>query len=299
MEMIQSFFSKLGDYLNMTLFVLGKTQFTLWSVVYILIMVSLLFFLTDKFKSWIVQGLQKKKNIGIGISEATGSIIRYVIIFVGFLMILQSAGVDLSAITVLAGALGIGVGFGLQNITSNFVSGIIILFERPIKVGDRIQVNEVLGNVVNISPRATTVVTNENISIIVPNSEFISSTVINWSHTDRLVRRSIPVGVSYGADPEIVRDVLMAVAAEHPGILKSPEPQVLLDEFGDSALNFLLRVWTDTYTDRPLVFRSEINYMIFKKLKEQGIEIPFPQRDLHLRSGFTQEKEKGIEGQHA
>ncbi|MFQ5587751.1 MAG: mechanosensitive ion channel family protein [Nitrospiria bacterium] len=293
MNMIQSFFSGLRDFLNIPLFVLGKSQFTLWSIVYIILLVSLLFYLTDKLKTWIVQGLQKKKNIGIGISEATGSIIRYTVIFIGFLMILQSAGVDLSAITVLAGALGIGVGFGLQNITSNFVSGIIILFERPIKVGDRIQVNEVLGNVINISPRATTVVTNENISIIVPNSEFISSTVINWSHTDRLVRRSIPVGVSYGSDPEVVRAALFEVAAEHPGILKNPEPQVLLDEFGDSALNFLLRVWTDTYTDNPLVLRSEINYLIFKKLKAHDIEIPFPQRDLHLKSGFTRETRQG------
>ncbi len=295
MTMIQSFLSQLRDFLNIPLFSLGNSQFTFWSVIYIILMVFLLFYLTDKMRRGIVQGLQKKKNIGIGISEATGSIIRYVVISIGFLMILQSAGIDLSALTVLAGALGIGVGFGLQNITSNFVSGIIILFERPIKVGDRIEVNEVLGDVVNISPRATTIVTNENISIIVPNSEFISSAVINWSHTDRLVRRSIPIGVSYGADPEVVKEVLMQVAESHPGVLKNPDPQVLLDEFGDSSLNFLLRIWTDTYTERPIILRSELNYMIFKKLKENHIEIPFPQRDLHIRSGLIREDAEGTE----
>lgn len=288
--MIKAFFSQLLDYLNIPLFVLGKSQFTLWSIVYILILLTLLFYLTAKMRFWIVSGLRSKKNIDVGISEATGSIVRYMVISIGFLMILQSAGVDLSAITVLAGALGIGVGFGLQNITSNFVSGIIILFERPIKVGDRIEVNNILGDVVNISPRATTIVSNDNISIIVPNSEFISSMVINWSHTDRLVRYSIPVGVSYHSDPEAVREILLETAAEHSGVLKQPEPQVLLDEFADSALVFKLRIWTNTFTERPLILRSELNYMIFKKLKEHGVEIPFPQRDVHIRSGqITQE----------
>ncbi|NOY83937.1 MAG: mechanosensitive ion channel family protein [Nitrospirae bacterium] len=283
--MIKTFFSQLLDYLNIPLFVLGKSQFTLWSIVYILILLTLLFYLTAKMRVWVVRVLRSKKNIDVGVSEATGSIVRYVLISIGFLMILQSAGVDLSAITVLAGALGIGVGFGLQNITSNFVSGIIILFERPIKVGDRIEVNNILGDVVNISPRATTIVSNDNISIIVPNSEFISSTVINWSHTDRLVRYRIPVGVSYDSDPEAVRDILLEAAAEHPGVLKNPEAQVLLDEFADSALIFILSVWTNTFTERPLILRSELNYIIFKKLKAHGVEIPFPQRDLHIRSG--------------
>jgi len=283
--MIQAFFSQLLGYLNIPLFVLGKSQFTLWSIVYIIILLTLLFYLTAKMRAWIVGALRSKKNIDVGVSEATGSIVRYVVISIGFLMILQSAGVDLSAITVLAGALGIGVGFGLQNITSNFVSGIIILFERPIKVGDRIEVNNILGDVVNISPRATTIVSNDNISIIVPNSEFISSTVINWSHTDRLVRYRIPVGVSYDSDPEVVRDILLEAAAEHPGVLKTPETQVLLEEFADSALVFMLSVWTNTFTERPLILRSELNYIIFKKLKAHGIEIPFPQRDLHIRSG--------------
>ncbi len=283
--MIKTFFSQLLDYLNIPLFVLGKSQFTLWSIVYILVLLSLLFYLTAKMRVWVVRVLRSKKNIDVGISEATGSIVRYVLISIGFLMILQSAGVDLSAITVLAGALGIGVGFGLQNITSNFVSGIIILFERPIKVGDRIEVNNILGDVVSISPRATTIVSNDNISIIVPNSEFISSTVINWSHSDRLVRYKIPVGVSYDSDPEVVRDILLEAAAEHPGVLKKPETQVLLDEFADSALVFMLNVWTNTFTERPLILRSELNYIIFKKLKAHGVEIPFPQRDLHIRSG--------------
>ncbi len=180
---------------------------------------------------------------------------------------------------------GIGIGFGLQNITNNFVSGLIILFERPIKVGDRIEVGNVAGDVVNISARATTVVTNDNIAIIVPNSEFTSSTVINWSYTDRDVRFNIPVGVSYSSDPEVVGKLLLEVAHDHAGVLKEPKPDVLFEEFGESSLNFVLRVWTRDYTTRPGVFKSELNYRISKKFKEHGIEIPFPQRDIHIRSG--------------
>ncbi len=198
--------------------------------------------------------------------------------------ILETAGIDLSALTVLAGAVGIGVGFGLQNITNNFVSGLIILFERPIKVGDRVDVGNITGNVVNISPRATTIVTNDNIAIIVPNSEFISSRVINWSYTNRDVRLNFPVGVSYKSDPEIVRKLLLEVAASHPGVLKERNADVLLEEFGDSLLNFILRVWTRDYATTPGVLRSDLNYAISKKFKEHGIEIPFPQRDIHIRS---------------
>ena len=124
------------------------------------------------------------------------------IIIIGSIVIIQSAGIDLSALSLLAGALGVGIGFGLQNITNNLVSGIIILFENPIKVGDRIEVGDISGDVVNISVRATTILTNDNISIIVPNSEFISNTVINWSHNDRNIRFNVPVGVSYNEDPK-------------------------------------------------------------------------------------------------
>jgi small-conductance mechanosensitive channel len=177
------------------------------------------------------------------------------------------------------------VGFGLQNITGNFFSGLIILVERPIKVGDRIEVGSVSGDVARISLRATTIITNDNIAIIVPNSDFINSRVTNWSYTDRDVRFKYRVGVSYKSDPDLVRRVLLEVAAGHPGVLKLPAADVLLQEFGDSALNFELRVWTREYTTRPGVLQSELNYEIVKALKAHAIEIPFPQRDVHIRSG--------------
>lgn len=193
-------------------------------------------------------------------------------------------GIDLSTITLLAGALGVGIGFGLQNITNNFVSGIIILFERPIKVGDRIQVEDIIGDVVKISLRATTVVTNENISVIVPNSEFISTRVINWSHNDRNVRFNVPVGVSYKEDPQKIKEVLLSVASDNRFVLKNPEPDVIFVEFGDSSLNFVLRIWTSEMIQKPKILISEIYFEIFKRFRENKIEIPFPQRDLHIKT---------------
>lgn len=197
---------------------------------------------------------------------------------------MQTVGINLSTLAILAGALGVGIGFGLQNITNNFVSGIIILFERPIKVGDRIQVGDVNGDVINISMRSTTVVTNDNISVIVPNSEFISSTVVNWSHTDRNVRFNIPVGVSYKEDPEIVKKILLEVAEAEEGVLKKPIPDVLFDEYGNSSLNFKLRVWTSSYITTPGVLKSRLYFEIFKNFRVHNIEIPFPQRDIHIKN---------------
>jgi len=131
--------------------------------------------------------------------------------------------------------------------------------------------------------RATTIVTNDNISIIVPNSQFISSTVINWSHTDRNVRFNFPVGVSYREDPERIREILLEIALSNPGVLKDPKPDVLFSEYGDSALKFNLRVWTREYINRPGVLKSQLYYEICRRFRTEGIEIPFPQRDIHIK----------------
>lgn len=296
MEALREFLVQLRDWLDIPLIPIGGTRFTLWMLLYLLVLFALLVYVTGKLKGWMVERLLARTRIDIGVRQAVGSIFRYVIVAIGFMIILQTAGINLSALTVLAGALGIGVGFGLQNITNNFLSGLIILFERPIKVGDRIDVGSVTGDVVKISPRATTIVTNDNIAIIVPNSEFISSQVINWSYTNRDVRLNFPVGVAYHSDPELVRKTLLEVAAGHPGVLKDRNADVLLQEFGDSSLNFILRVWTRDYTTTPGVLRSELNYAICKKFKEHGIEIPFPQRDLHVRSGVVEVKMAPVRG---
>jgi small-conductance mechanosensitive channel len=276
--------TNIKEFLNIPITQVGSTELTLWSVVYFIILVFLLFYLTAKVKKWVVYKVLAKSKIDLGVRIAVGTILRYVVLVIGFIIVLQTIGLDLSAVTVLAGALGVGIGFGLQNITNNFVSGIIILFERPIKVGDRIEVGEVSGDVISISMRSTTIVTNDNISIIVPNSDFISSKVINWSHNDRNIRFNITVGVSYNEDPEQIKKILLEVAEENKGILKKPEPDVLFHEYGDSALIFILRVWTGEFISRPDVLKSQIYYAAFKKFKEHNIEIPFPQRDLHIKN---------------
>jgi len=264
---------------------LAGVPISIWSILQFFTFIFLLFYLSGKFNKLLVNKILARYNLDIGIRQSIGTISRYVIIVLGLYIIINAAGIDLSAITVLFGALGVGIGFGLQNIVNNFISGLIILFERPIKVGDRIEVGEVSGDVVEISARSTTVITNDNISIIIPNSEFISNRVINWSHNDRRIRFRFPVGVSYQEDPERVRSVLLEVLNANDGVLKSPPPDVWFDEFGDSSLNFKLMVWTMKYVQRPKQLKSQLYYEIFAKFKEHNIEIPFPQRDLHVKSG--------------
>jgi small-conductance mechanosensitive channel len=179
----------------------------------------------------------------------------------------------------------VGVGFGLQNITSNFISGLVILAERPITIGDRVEVAGVIGQVQKINARSTVVVTNDNIATIVPNQKFIDSPVTNWTYGDPRVRFRLPVGVAYGSDVEKVRDTLIAAARANAQALSDPAPSVFFVGFGESSLDFELVVWSDEMSHRPRRFRSDLNFAIEKNLREAGIEIPFPQRDLHIRSG--------------
>ena len=280
----QKYFNEIKDFLSVHLIDIGNTSITLWTLLYFIFLAWLLFFVTAKIRKWMVYKVLSQSKVELGVRLAVGTIIRYGVLVLGLIIVIQTVGINLSTITILAGALGVGIGFGLQNVTNNLVSGIIILFERPIKVGDRIQVGDVFGDVVSISMRSTTVVTNDNISVIIPNSEFISSTVINWSHNDRNVRFNIPVGVAYKEDPEKVKQILLDVAKNDEGVLKDPKPYVLFEEFGDSSLNFNLQIWTSSYITTPAILKSKLYFEIFKKFKENNIEIPFPQRDLHIKN---------------
>lgn len=283
MDNMTEWTNKVVEVFSTPLFTLGDSAFTLWLLLYLILATLLLIFASSALNRIIAQRLLARSRIELGVRAAIGAIVKYVLLVVGFVIILQTAGINLSSITILLGALGVGIGFGLQNITNNFVSGIIILFERPIKVGDRIEVAGVSGDVVDISMRATTIVTNDNISIIVPNSQFISETVINWSHTDRSVRFNFPMHVSYREDPETVRQVLLDIALDNPGVLKNPKPDVLFSDYADSAMLFNLRVWTREYINRPGVLKSQLYYAIARRFREKGIEIPFPQRDVHIK----------------
>ncbi len=211
-------------------------------------------------------------------------IITYSMFTFGAVAGIEAIGVDLGSIAVFSGALGIGLGLGFQTIAKDFASGLILLFERPVKVGDRVQVGELQGNIVTIGSRATWVRTNDNVVMIVPNSEFIERRVTNLTLIDRNVRITVPVGVSYASDPEQVRSLLLEAARGHPDVLQELSPDVIFAGFGDSSLDFELRVWTSRQVTTPRVIASELYFQIFAALKSAGIEIPFPQRDLHVRS---------------
>ena len=285
MEELRQLLEPIKNFLATPLADLGGSPVTLWTLLQLVVLVILLFLLSGMLRNWVVDKLLARTRMDPGARQATGSILRYSVIAIGFIVILQTAGIDLTALNVLAGAVGIGVGFGLQNIVNNFISGLIILFERPIKVGDRIEVGDVEGDVMHIGGRSTTVVTNDNISIIVPNAKFVTENVINWSHNDRRVRFRIPVSVAYGSDVQLVERLLLEAAAECPDVLEKPAPAVRLMEFGDSGLNFELRAWSTTLIHRRGMLTSALNLAIYRKFGEHHIEIPYPRRDLFLRGG--------------
>jgi len=227
-------------------------------------------------------------SVDPGSGAAATRLIYYVLVSIGLVLALASAGIELGQVAFIIGALGVGIGFGLQNIVNDFVSGIVVAFERPFQVGDTIEVGKLWGRVRHIGLRASTIRTYEGAEVIVPNASLISGQVINWTLSDRRRRIDIPVGVSYGSDPEKVQEILVQVVADHPACLREPPPKALFRDFGDSSLNFELRFWTPD-ADKRLETLSDVAIRINNALKAAGITIPFPQRDVHMISGDEKE----------
>ena len=228
-----------------------------------------------------------------GIPYAVSTMLHYAVLLAGFFFAIAAMGINLDRFAILAGAFGVGIGFGLQNIVNNFVSGLILLFERPVKVGDVIQLGQQGGELKRIGLRASVLRTWEGSEVIVPNGGLISEEVINWTLSDQQRRMEIPVGVAYGTDPEQVLEILMGVAASHAEVMEEPGPQALFVGFGDNSLDFILRAWTNHF-DRWMVIRSELLVAMNAALREADISIPFPQRDLHIQS-VNKEVRKAIE----
>jgi small-conductance mechanosensitive channel len=220
---------------------------------------------------------------GRGVPYAISGLVRYTLVFFGFLVGLSAAGFELTKLTVIIGGLGVGVGFGLQNVVSNFASGLILLFERPIQVGDTVQLPDVWGSMKRIGIRASVIRRFDGADVIVPNSMLISDQVTNWTYGDRLRRMEIDVGVEYGTPARRVIDLLVAVAKANPKVIANPEPRAYFTDFGDSSLDFKLRVWVENFDDGYST-RSDIAVAVQQALDEAGIGVPFPQRDLHLVS---------------
>ena len=260
------------------------------TLVQVFLLVALLlgiFWISARTKSFLFNRFLVNSGLDRSLQYAISQIVSNIVLVVGVFIVLDNAGIHLGTLTVFAGAVGVGIGFGLQNIASNFISGLVILAERPITIGDRVEVAGVAGQVQQIRARSTVILTNDNITMIVPNTKFIDSPVTNWTYGDPRVRFRIPIGVAYGSDLEKVRNALVEVAQENSHVLPQPEPTVFLETFGDSSINLELVVWSKEMSYRPRRFRSDLNFAIAQKLREAGIEIPSPQRDLHFRDGIV------------
>ncbi|MCX5904063.1 MAG: mechanosensitive ion channel [Proteobacteria bacterium] len=224
-------------------------------------------------------------------SYATSSLINYIIIALGFIVGVGVMGVNLTRVSVLAGAFGVGIGFGLQSVVNNFVSGLILLFERPVHVGDTIEIGELQGEVRRIGIRASTVRTWQGADIIVPNAQFITEKVTNWTLSDQLRRIDLPVGVNYGAAPQKVIALLEEVARANSRVLRDPPPRGLFMGYGDSSINFELRAWTDQYNNWQII-RSELAMAVYDAVYAAGMTFPFPQRDVRLIQGSKTAKKE-------
>ena len=263
----------------------GGATLTLGRLLYIVGLLVFVIVATRLFGRWFTYKLLARTQMDLGARVATGRLTSYAFGVIGIMVVLQTSGIDLTTLNVFAGAIGVAVGFGLQTVANNFICGLIILFERPIKLGDRVEVDNVHGKVVEIRARSTTVITNNNIAIIVPNSKFIEENVVNWSYKEAIIRFEVPVGVAYGSDPKEVKTAILEAAGDVDDLLQDPAPDVMFTGFGDSSLDFKLRAWTRSQLHQKDAFISQINFAIHDRLKEHGIQIPFPQRDLHIRSG--------------
>jgi len=258
---------------------------SLFQIFLLIALLIAVFWISSRTKRFLFDRLLTKSGLDRALQYAISQIVSNIVLIVGIIIVLENTGIHLGALAVFAGAVGVGVGFGLQNITSNFISGLVILAERPITIGDRIEVAGIAGQVQQIRARSTVILTNDNIAMIVPNTKFIDSPVTNWTYGDPRVRFRVPVGVAYGSDVNKVCEALITAAREHPATLSEPAPNVYLEKFGESSIDFELVVWSREMSYRPRRFKSDLNFLIDKHLRAAGIRIPYPQRDLHIRSG--------------
>lgn len=262
-----------------------------------LFLLILIIFIATRISLYVRRFLEKRvlprfHHIDSGLRYTLLRVLHYVIMILAVLWAVKIGfSIDLTGVAVILGFLSVGVGFGLQYIASDLASGFILLFERPLRVGDRLKLGDTEGRVDSIRLRSTTLITNDDVTVIVPNSELVRNKVVNWSYCNR-VRIKIPIGAAYGSDVRKVTEALVEAARSAERTMKDPPPKVYLKGFGDSAIDFELLVWIDKPHDHQQI-RSDINYEIERLFREQEIEIPFPQRDLHLRSSSIEIAQNG------
>ena len=265
-----------------TEFSIGSISISITGIIAGIFVFIIGFWMTKLIQRWLDKDVLTRSRIDTGVRNSVRTAIGYAGVTLAALVGVAAAGIDLSQLALVAGALSLGIGFGLQNIVSNFVSGLILLAERPFKEGDWIEAGGISGTVKSINVRATEIETFQRKTMILPNSELINSAVGNWTHRNTLGRIDIPVGVAYKSDPKQVHDILLAVAHDCPYLLSNPEPYVVFSEFGDSSLNFELRGYLANVGD-ILTAGTQMRFDIFERFRQAGIEIPFPQRDVNLK----------------
>ena len=261
----------------------GSMSISFGDILIFLLTVWASYLLSAFIRFVLEEDVYPRTRITPGRSYAASSLLHYVVLAIGFVAAIALLGVDLSKMTVLAGAFSVGIGFGLQSIVNNFVSGLIVLFERPIDKGDSVEIGSLRGTVQRIGIRASVVRTAQGADIIVPNSQFIAEKVTNWTHGDRSMRIELPVGVDYGTSLKSAIEVLEATARAHPEVLKEPPPRVIFVGFGDSSINFELRAWTDEFANAARI-RTELAMAVYDAVNEAGMSFPFPQREVRLLS---------------
>ncbi|MDL4841002.1 mechanosensitive ion channel [Aquibacillus sp. LR5S19] len=266
---------------------IGNVEITVFLIIIAVLIISFANRTSKVITKYLLPRVYDRYQLDRGVQFTFNRMFHYSIMAIAFIVSISTVGIDLSALTVFAGVVGVGIGFGLQNIASNFISGIILLFERPIKVGDRVIVDDIIGDIERINMRATVIRSINNEHIIVPNSYFLEEHVVNRSYSDPKMRLTIPIGVAYGTDVEKVRLMLLQVASdeakESETMILDPEPFVNFVGFGESSLDFELFVWISN-PNAVLTTQSNINFRIYRILADHQIEIPFPQRDLHIKS---------------
>ncbi|MCB1214664.1 MAG: mechanosensitive ion channel, partial [Deltaproteobacteria bacterium] len=232
----------------------------------------------------ILQGeVYPRKQIDLGVANSINSLLRYALWILGVVFAFFALGFELQQLAIIAGALSVGIGFGLQNIVNNFVSGIILLFERPVKVGDLLEIQNEWGEVEKVGLRSTIIRTHSKTQLIIPNSDFITQKVTNLTFSDKDYRVEVPVGITYGSNVELAKNIMEEIASKHPLVSPKRKPKVIFQAFGNSSLDFEIFVWVSDAAQKRFII-SDILFEVEKQFRQNNIEIPFPQRDLHVRS---------------
>ena len=283
------------DMMDQTRFSLGEAEISVLGFIVGLLTLLVLVWVGNLLANLMENWLRRVPTVTPSARVLLGKVSRILLVTLAFLIALSSVGIDLTALAVFGGAIGVGLGFGLQKVVSNFISGVILLLDRSIKPGDVIEVSGTYGRIDKLAARYTSVITRDGREFLVPNEDMITQPVINWTYTNNEVRQHLPVGISYGSDVDRAIEILMEAADETPRVLKTPAPRVLIKGFGDSSIDLELRAWIADSEHGVSNVASEVYYLIWKKFQQDDtVEMPFPQRDVHIVSDVRRTEIEGL-----